>query len=288
MTCRQGDERIGQHQGEIDKIASLHAKGTVQTITAGDMCVQVSLGMNIFYMSCFRSALLAIAFATVSFLPASSPAAQTTEPDPSLATQLRKRDEILLRAVHTANRAAWRTFAAPDFFYLDEEGGVTYLDAFLRQLAPVTSKPLQIQTYKLTRAGDTAVVLHEDTDENKVPYIFTETWQRLNGAWKLRVLHVANVLSDPPSIQLSQAQIDELAGTYRSESGICTIRREGDRILAKRADGPESEQRAETRDVLFSPGNPRVRKVFLRDAAGKVTGFVVRYESSDALWTKVG
>jgi Domain of unknown function (DUF4440) len=238
-------------------------------------------------MSCFRSTMLAV-FATVSNVPVSSPAAQPAGPDPRLETQLRKSDEILLRAVHTANRAAWQKLAAGDFFYLDEEGGVTYLDAFLRQLQPMTSKPLQILTYKLTRAGDTAVVLHEDTDENKVRYVFTETWQRLNGPWRLRVLHITNVLSDPPAIQLSQAQIDELAGTYRADSGTCTIRREGDRILAKRADGPEIEQQAETRDVLFVPGNPRVRKVFRRDAAGKVTGFVVRYESSDTLWTKVG
>ena len=250
--------------------------------------MQVSLGVKISDIPWLRSTLLAIVSVTVSFVPAGSYAAQTTGPDPRLATQLRMKDEILLKAVHTANRAAWQAFAAPDFFYLDEEGGVTYLDAFLRQLVPMTSRPLQIRTYTLTRAGDTAVVLHEDTDENKVPYIFTETWQRLNGVWKLRVLHITNVLSDPPAIQLSRAQIDELAGIYRSDSGTYTIRRDGDHILAKRVDGPESEQKAETRDILFSPGNPRVRKVFLLDAAGKVTGFVVRYESSDTLWTKIG
>jgi hypothetical protein len=93
-------------------------------------------------MSWLHSTLLAIVSATVSFVPASSHASQTVGPDQHLATQLRKSDEILLKAVHTASRAAWQTFAAPDFFYLDEEGGVTYLDAFLRQLVPMTSKPL--------------------------------------------------------------------------------------------------------------------------------------------------
>ena len=242
---------------------------------------------KVFDMSWLRSTLLAIVSATVSFVPASSHAAQTIGPDQHLAAQLRQSDEILLKAVHTANRSAWQTFAAPDFFYLDEEGGVTYLDAFLRQLVPMTSEPLKIQTYSLTRAGDTAVVFHEDTDEIRVRYVFTETWQRLNGAWKLRVLHITNVLSDPPSIQLSKAQIEELAGTYYSDSVTYTIRRDGDHILAKRPDGQETELKAETRDMLFSPGNPRVRKVFPRDAAGKVTGFVVRYENSDTLWTKV-
>ena len=122
------------------------------TIPEVNTCVQAALEVTKFYMSCFLSTLLAIALAAVSFVPVSSPAAQTIEPDPPLATQLRKSDDLLLKAVHTADRAAWQTFAAPDFFYLDEEGGVTYLDTFLRQLQPMTSKPLQIQTYKLTRA----------------------------------------------------------------------------------------------------------------------------------------
>ncbi|MBV8143133.1 MAG: nuclear transport factor 2 family protein [Verrucomicrobia bacterium] len=126
--------------------------------------------------------------------------AQDIKPDPDLAVRLRQADVLLLIAVHTADRATWLRFAAPDFFYLDEEGGVTYLDAFLNELAPMSTKPLEIQTFKLTRAGDTAIVLLEDTDEHQVHYIFTETWQQLKGDWRLRVLHITNVLSDPPAI----------------------------------------------------------------------------------------
>ena len=213
--------------------------------------------------------------------------AQVPALDPALSIPLHKKDEVLLTAVHTADRKAWRSLVAPDFFYLDEEGGITYLDAFLRQLAPMSTQPLRIQTYKLTRAGDTAIVLHEDTDEHDVRYIFTETWQRLNGDWKLRVLHVTNVLSDPPAIQLTQAQIDEVAGTYRAGSATCSIRREGSRILYQRMNGPTVEQKAETRDVLFTPGAPRVRRIFIREASGQVSGFLVRYENSDTLWRKV-
>jgi hypothetical protein len=192
----------------------------------------------------------------------------------------------LLSAVHTADRPTWQKFATSDFFYLDEEGGVTYLSEFLQELAPMATKPLQIQTYKLTRINETAIVLHEDIDENKVRYIFTETWQRLDGTWKLRALHITNVLSDPPAIKLNTAQIEELAGTYRSGLNTFTVRGDGDRIFASRAGDPERERKAETRDVLFTPGEPRRRIIFLRGSMGKVTGLVVRYESSDTLWTK--
>lgn len=214
--------------------------------------------------------------------------AQTVASDPILEAQLRNNDEILLKAVHTADRAAWESFAAPDFFYLGEDGGVTYLNEFLKQLKPMSTPPLVIQTYRLTRAGDTAIVLHEDTDRENVRYVFTETWQLLAGEWRLRVLHITNVLSDPPAISLSEAQIDELAGTYRRESTLYVFRRVGNKVFAKRADDPAVEMKPETRDMLFTPGgDPRKRIVFKRDETGKIIGFFVRYESSDVFWTRV-
>ena len=94
------------------------------------------------------------------------------------------------------------------------------------------------------------------------------------------------MLSDPPAIKLSTAQIEELAGTYRSGSDTFTVRGDGDRMFARRAGAPERERKAETRDVLFTPGEPRRRIIFLRESMGKVTGLVMRYESSDTLWTK--
>lgn len=239
-------------------------------------------------MKPFLSKTILISAACVLFSSTVS-ATPSPAPDPRLLAELRKSDVILLKAVHTADRDAWRSLAAPDFFYLDEAGGVTYLDQFLKELEPMRSPPLEIQSYKLTRAGDTAIVLHEDTDQDQVRYIFTETWQRLGGTWRLRALHITNVLSDPPAMPLSEAQIDELSGTYQRGDRTYTIRRDGTRIVSRRSDqAKDVEQKAETRDSLFEPGgDPRQRIVFLRDAAGKVTGLVVRYESSDKPWKKI-
>ena len=115
----------------------------------------------------------------------------------------------------------------------------------------------------------------------------TETWQLIGGQWKLQVVHLEAIRIDPPAIALTSAQLDELVGTYRSGSDTYTIRRDGDRIFGKRNGGPEREQKAETRDVLFVPGDTRVRKVFQRNAQGRVTGFVRRDENSDFAWIRV-
>ena len=61
-------------------------------------------------------------------------------------------------------------------------------------------------------------------------YLTTETWQRINGEWKLRSVHTNAVPTSPPAVALEPAQIDELAGTYRAGSETCTLRRMGDRL----------------------------------------------------------
>jgi hypothetical protein len=45
--------------------------------------------------------------------------------------------------------------------------------------------------------------------------------------------------------------------------------------------------KAEVADVLFVPGKPRYRKVFLRGANGRITGFAERREAWDLVWTRV-
>jgi hypothetical protein len=38
--------------------------------------------------------------------------------------------------------------------------------------------------------------------------------------------------------------------------------------------------------VLFTPGQPRSRKIMLRDAQGRVTGFTNRRDGRDVVWAK--
>lgn len=40
-------------------------------------------------------------------------------------------------------------------------------------------------------------------------------------------------------------------------------------------------------DVLFAPDQLRIRKIFQRDAAGRITGFVDRREGGDLVWRRI-
>ena len=115
----------------------------------------------------------------------------------------------------------------------------------------------------------------------------TETWQRIHGEWRLRIVHTDRIRINPPPIVLTSQQIDELVGTYRNADSTYTIKREGKRILGRRTGKPLTELSAETRDVLFQSDNVYLRRVFQRDANGNVTGFIERSETEGRSWERV-
>jgi len=215
--------------------------------------------------------------------------------DVKLASQLRTVDERLLTAVHRGTRATWAAVITPDFIYV-EEGSVVPRDEFLKELTEDGSEPLVISEFELHRIGDTAVVTHLDTvpetQQASRPggkYLMTETWQRLKGEWKLRIVHIDAVHTDPPAITLNPAQLDELVGCYRSGTRSMTIRRDGSHLfrdLRDRAGAPEQELKAETRDVFYVPGDLRMRSIFQRGTDGKVTAVVRRDENSDRVFAR--
>ena len=211
-----------------------------------------------------------------------------------LATVLLQKDKALLMAVHRGDRATWARLTTADFAYI-EEGAIQQRAAFLRDIREDGLQPLIIEAHDVRRIGDTAIVVHHD----RIPshgagsrpvgrYLMTETWQRIEHAWKLRLIHVEAIRSDPPAVRLSTARLDEFAGTYRAGAETIIIKRDGTRIVGIQAAGPELELLAEARDVLFRPGETRVRWVFQRDPVSEdITGVVVRDENSDVPYVRV-
>jgi len=211
----------------------------------------------------------------------------------SLTTQLRVQDQRLLIAVHNGGRELWDRLTTSDFTYV-EEGEIQTKRDFLKDLEPDHSQPLVIRDYTVRVMGDTALVVHHDdipsrglSQRPSGQYLMTEVWQFRDGQWKLRIVHVDAVRSDPPSIILTSAELDELTGVFGYDADRFTIRREGSQIFGRRSGQREAELKAETRDVLFTPGQPRLRRVFERDVRGRVIGFIRRDENTDVEWKRM-
>ena len=100
-------------------------------------------------------------------------------------------------------------------------------------------------------------------------------------------MHVYAVPKDPPAIKLPAKELEQYVGRYSvAPDLVYEIRWDGQRLIGGRPGSTMKPLDVEVRDVLFVPGQPRIRKIFGRDAKGRITGFVDRRESWDLVWTK--
>jgi ketosteroid isomerase-like protein len=223
---------------------------------------------------------------------------QTPATTPDKTTEgLRAKDQALLDAIAPGDRKVWDQALAADAVYVDESGAIINRADFLKQLEPLpagASGNLKIIYYAAQTSGDLAFVIHKDDEQERyhgqplsAQYLTTETWQREDGEWKLHLIHTYAVLKDPPAITLPANQLEQYVGRYSGGPDLAyVIKFDGQRLVGGRPGSSLKPLDVEVRDVLFVPGAPRIRKIFQRDAKGKITGFVDRRESWDLVWKK--
>ena len=220
--------------------------------------------------------------------------AQAVEDDGAI---LRRQAQELMDAVSVGNAKIWEKYMDPQVVYIDEEGKVTDKGALVAQVTPLPpgiSGSIKAEVVELHLFGDTAV-LHVDDHESenyfghalKAEYRSIETWRRSSDGWKLIAGQVYASLIDPPSITLPPARLDEYAGTYRLSASVTyTLHRQGDKLIGQRLGRDPAALSVEVPDVFFVPGQPRSRKVMLRDAQGRITGFADRRDGRDVVWAR--
>jgi hypothetical protein len=96
--------------------------------------------------------------------------------------------------------------------------------------------------------------------------------------------------TDPPAITLSPSQLRQYVGSYKLKDSedIYSLELMKGHLVGTRGSRKAGAWSAEAQDVFFVPGDPRIRKIFQRDASGRVVGFVERRESWDIVWNKIG
>jgi hypothetical protein len=214
----------------------------------------------------------------------------------SVTQLLRTKDQALLDAIAPGNVKVWDDTLTAGAVYVDENGVIMDRAAFLKQLTPLpagASGTLVIASYQASQYGDVATVIHTDDEtENyhgqtlKARYLTTETWQKISNDWKLLLIHTYAILQDPPAEKLSEKELDAYVGRYTAGDLVYVLHRDGDRLMGQREGGSPAEWNAELRDVFFIAGQPRIRRIFQRDANGNIIGFVDRRESWDLVWKK--
>jgi hypothetical protein len=205
--------------------------------------------------------------------------------------------QALMDSVALGGKATWIATLDKRFVQIDESG-VRY--DYAQSIAQVTPLPkgasgdIKVVEWKAAIFGDSAVSTHlDDEHENfhgqrlHALYRSTGTWLKEHGDWKLVAMQTIALRQDPPAVALSAKTASEYVGTYRAGPDYTyTITQSGGRLYGATNGGKPAEIKAELADVLFTPGQPRTRKIFQRDAAGKVTGLLSRREERDLVFTK--
>ncbi len=117
----------------------------------------------------------------------------------------------------------------------------------------------------------------------------TEVWLDEGDAWRMISSQTVALSDDPPAVPLTSAELDDYVGTYQAAPGfIVTITRQSGQLLSATNNAKPTPLMAEARDVLFTPGQPRTRRIFDRDRSGKVVGFSSRREGHGFEFKKLG
>ena len=219
-------------------------------------------------------------------------------PDAALTARLKARTQALLDAIAPGHKAPWTATLDADLTYVTENNEILTKDQLMKQIEPLPkglSGNVKVTDFQLQRHGDTAVTTYTaDETENyhgqilKTKYRTTDTWRGNRGAWKMISSMTLAVLDDPPAIKLPDAMLNDYVGRYELTPEIhYAIRTEAGRLLGQRDSGKEVELNAEAPDMFFVTGAPRSRKVFYRDASGKVVGFGDRRDGHDVKWKRI-
>jgi ketosteroid isomerase-like protein len=127
--------------------------------------------------------------------------------------------------------------------------------------------------------GDVAVTSFIDVLEpgqlSEMKFRSVETWRKEGAAWKMIGSETLTLQQDPNPVVLAARTLDEYAGSYEAGAGMkFAFARRGDDLVASFNGGAETAQKAQARDIFFTPGHGSTPKVFQRGDDGKITGFI--------------
>jgi hypothetical protein len=223
---------------------------------------------------------------------------ETTPPGNAAdVAELRRITQEMMDAIAPGKAEVWERYLHERLIHVDENGVVRGKSELVRELEPLPPGlvgRIEVDVFKAEIHGDVAVVareLQEYLDYHGQPlrtrFRNIDTWLRTPQGWRLIAEQTAAVLKDPPAVALTREQLCAYEGTYSLTVDIvATVRCVDGGLLVERTGRPAAKYLPEAADLFFTPGQPRSRRVFLRDQKGAIVGFADRREGEDIRWTR--
>jgi hypothetical protein len=225
-------------------------------------------------------------------------AAGPAQLDDDISARLKSQSQALVDALATGDRRPWSLYLDERVVYTDEDGGRYGKAEMLAQVTPLphgVSGHIELAEWHVSVMGAVAVETHVDDEHEDFHgqrlhalYRVTDTWLKEPGGWKLIASQTLALQQDPPAAAIPDPVVRSYVGRYAAAPDyVVEISRDATGLVARTNGGKPQALKAELEDVLFTPGEPRTRKIFQRDAAGRVTGFVSRREERDVVFRRL-
>jgi Domain of unknown function (DUF4440) len=202
-------------------------------------------------------------------------------------------------AIASGNVAVWDRYLDPNVIFAEEDGTYKGKADMLKEIMPLPqglSGTIRVELLSYHEEDGIAVALFRQNETEHyfgqtiyARYLTITTWRKRPDGWRLIASQVLAEKTDPPAISLPAAQLAQYVGKYQLKDSAATYSLQlinGQLIGTRDARKPVTWN-AETSDVFFLSGDPRIRKIFQRDPSGKITGFIERRESWDVVWLKI-
>jgi hypothetical protein len=209
-------------------------------------------------------------------------------------------EQQLSDAITNGTPAVWDKYLDRDVIYAEEDGTYKGKDEMIKEVRPLPQGlggEIRVELLSYHEDGNIAVALFRQHETERyygqtihASYLLSTVWRRRARAWTQIEGQVLAERNDPPPIEMPASQLQKFEGVYKlaDSEPIYTITLTDGKLMGSRTGKAPSRWEAETPDVYFIKGDPRIRKIFQYDATGKVTGFIERRESWDIVWNKVG
>jgi hypothetical protein len=243
-------------------------------------------------MSTIRNAVVLL-----SLLGASSLAGAAGN-DAATQSELVAITQELMDAIPLGKADVWQRVLADDAMLIDEYGrrqtkkeAVDGIHAFPKGY----SGSIEIRSPEVRVDGDVAVLNgefyeRESVFEQKllVCYIFSNTFVRRDGAWRLLAANDVTLPTVPPPLNVADLPVADYPGVYSyGPDHAFTVARDGDGLFyTTKAGGRRTALDAIARDVFMDGGDEKSLLVFRRDARGKVVELIERRKFNDLHMTR--
>jgi ketosteroid isomerase-like protein len=203
-------------------------------------------------------------------------------------------------AIASGATAVWDKYLDTSLIFAEEDDTYKGKAEMLKEIKPLPkglSGTINVELLSYHEEDGVAVALFRQNETEHyygqtiyAKYLCNTTWKRRADGWKLIAQQVLAERTDPPAIALPAKELAQYVGRYKLKDSEATysLKLVGSQLIGTRDTRKPDNWNAEASDVFFINGDPRIRKIFQRDAMGQISGFVERRESWDIVWTKIG